>query len=118
MIEINGKYYPLWSQFVEQKEKWIDGILEDLSCCIQTKITDIKLSPNNKDSAFFSVIGEDYTCGFDVKYGDIDGNGESGWLTFNNVVIRHSWRIKSVQQVTEADTTKVVLKQVSSSLNF
>jgi len=106
MIEINGKHYPLWSQFVEQKEKWIDGILEDLDGCPQTKITDIELSPNGKDSAFFSVIGEDYTCGFDVEYGGIDGRGEKGWLTFNNVVIGHSWRIKSAQQVTEADTAK------------
>ena len=30
MIEVNGKVYPLWGQFIERKDEWIGGILEDL----------------------------------------------------------------------------------------
>ena len=26
---INGKYYPLWDQFIIKKAKWIGGILQD-----------------------------------------------------------------------------------------
>ena len=29
VTEINGKTYPLWSQFVDKKDEWIGGILED-----------------------------------------------------------------------------------------
>ena len=54
MITINGKQYPLWSQFVEQKDRWIGGVLEELDShdpvdkmfgCDKggiTKITDIR----------------------------------------------------------------------------
>ena len=38
MITIEGKEYPLWSQFVEKKEEWIGGFGE-----AQTEIIDIKL---------------------------------------------------------------------------
>ena len=29
-MEVNGKEYPLWSQFIERKGEWIGGILSDL----------------------------------------------------------------------------------------
>ncbi len=66
-MKINGKTYPLWGQFVEQKDKWIGGILHD-TYASPTEITDITLTPNGTDSAVFSVIGKDYTCASDVRY--------------------------------------------------
>lgn len=106
---INGREYPLWSQFVENQHKWVGGILEDFGDSfdsminpnhekMSTKITSINLLPNGDDSAFFEVIGEDFSCGFDVKYGGI-GGGEtnSGWLTFNGYG-GHTWRIKQPEK--------------------
>lgn len=58
----------------------------------QTKITDITLSPNGKDSAFFEVKGKDFGCGFDVHHGGIIP-GEEGWLTFSGYG-GHTFRIK------------------------
>ena len=66
MILINGKEYPLWSQFIEKKETWIGGILEDFGDSMDieffgiyahgtTKITDIILRPNGTDSAWFAI---------------------------------------------------------------
>jgi hypothetical protein len=103
MITVNGREYPLWSQFVEQKEKWIGGILEDSGDSMgravgfetaNTVIADIRLVPNGEDSAYFSVIGERFTCGFDVRYGGIGGGQEKGWLTFSGYG-GHTWRIKT-----------------------
>jgi len=28
-MNVNGKEYPLWGQFVERKEEWIGGLLLD-----------------------------------------------------------------------------------------
>lgn len=103
MIEINGKEYPLWSQFIERKEEWIGGILEDLGDSMdkalglveesgKTIIIDIVLSPNGDDSAFFEVLGQDFGCGFDVQTGGVTG-GEEGWITFSGYG-GHTWRIK------------------------
>jgi len=92
MIEINGKEYPLWSQFVERKEKWIGGTLQDFGDSIDrtfgfssasTKITDITLKPNGTDSAFFCIEGKDFGSGFDTQYGGISGFQEPGWLAFS-----------------------------------
>lgn len=100
-LVINGKEYPLWSQFVEEKEKWIDGTLQDfgdgldyhMGCGkMETKITDIQLLPNGDDSAMFEISGKDFSCGFDVGHGGITA-GEDGWLTFNGYG-GHEWRIK------------------------
>ena len=102
VIEVNGRVYPMWSQFVEGKQSFIGGILEDSGDSLdrsmfsvkpaQTKITDIQLCPNGKDSAFFKIVGEDFECGFDVAYGGI-GAGESGWITFYGYG-GHEFRIK------------------------
>ena len=94
MNEVNGKYYPLWSQFIEQKDKWIGGTLVDFGDSMdvrlgmidklgmKTKIVDITLLPNGIDSAYFSIEGEGFGCGFDVHYGGISGEQQEGWLTF------------------------------------
>jgi len=73
MKEINGKTYPMWNGFIDNKSKWIGGILTeiDLDETTSTRITDITLEPNGNDSAYFAIIGEDFSCGFDVQYGAI-----------------------------------------------
>lgn len=103
MEDVNGKHYPLWSQFIDRKDEFIGGTLEDLETCFgekcgSTKITDITLEPNGKDSAFFAVVGEDYTCGFDVKYGGVTG-GDKGWLTLSGHA-GHTWRFKEPENGT------------------
>jgi len=92
MIEVNGKVYPMWSQFVEDKEKWIGGILEDLEYGGSTIITDVELVPNGEASAFLQVNGEEFGCGFDVSCGGIRA-GDKGWITFSGYG-GHTWRIK------------------------
>lgn len=94
MITVNGKAYPLWSQFVEREEEFIGSILEDLDegGSMKTIITGITLKPNGKNSAFFRVNGKEFSCGFDVGVGGIIG-GEKGWLTFCGYS-GHIWRIK------------------------
>src|ERR1035437_1831959 len=97
---VNGKEYPLWSQFVEKKDEWIGGILEELEDSFprlsmyqnpdtldplnfrQQKITDIRLEPNGKDNAYFSVDGEDYSCGGSTDCLGICP-GEEGWITLS-----------------------------------
>uniref|UniRef100_A0A6H1ZV88 Uncharacterized protein n=1 Tax=viral metagenome TaxID=1070528 RepID=A0A6H1ZV88_9ZZZZ len=103
MIEINGKKYPLWSQFAEQKEKWVGGVLEDFGDSMdqrifgseahaRTEITDITLEPNGPGSAMFFVTGNNFSCGFDCGVGGIT-SGEKGWVTFSGYG-GHTWRIK------------------------
>lgn len=100
-MEVNGKVYLMWGQFVEKQKEWIGGILEDSGDKIdrqlgakpmQTEITGISLQPNGDDSASFNVEGKDFTCGFDVKHGGITA-GEPGWITFSGY-LGHTWRIK------------------------
>ena len=92
---VNGKYYPLWSQFVERQAEWIGGVLQDrdMGLVTETVITGIELRPNGSDSAFFSVNGKDFNCGFDVKYGGIFGESDPIWSGFFGYG-GHSWRIK------------------------
>jgi len=100
-IVVNGKVYPLWQQFVQHKEEWIGGVVEDMGDPIDRamgytgatgKITDIKLEPNGKDSAMFEIVAEDFSCGFDVRYGGVIG-GEPDWLTLSGPM-NSLWRIK------------------------
>lgn len=94
MVTVNGKEYPFWSQFVEGKEKWIGGILEDLDGGSHTTvITDIELVPNGKVNAFFRVCGKDFSCGFCTSAGGV-GPGDKEWITFSGYA-GHIWRIKS-----------------------
>ena len=102
MIEINGRQYPLWSQFVERKDEWIGGILEEIGDSFpmmfdvgnnpMTEITDITLLPNGSESAMFHVAGELFSCGGDVSCLGIVG-GEKGWITLSGYG-GHTWRIK------------------------
>lgn len=101
---VNGKEYSLWGQVVDKKEQFIGGTLEDfgdsMDCTLfgskahRTTITDITLTPNGDDSAFFSVEGEKFRCGFDVKHGGVTA-GEDGWITFGGYG-GHTWRIKAI----------------------
>ena len=103
MIEVNGKVYPMWSQFVERKEEWVGGVLEDFGdpdlpgSSSTTPIVDIELVPNGKEFAFFRVLGEEFNCGFDVRYGGIGGGQEEPWLTFSGYG-NHKWRIKKLDE--------------------
>lgn len=100
-LKINGKFYPLWSQFVHRKEEWIGKKLQDLDGgeINETIITNITLEPNGEKSAAFSVEGKDFGCGFDVQYGGVTG-GEEGWLTFSGYG-GHTWRIESTKNLSE-----------------
>lgn len=70
MRQINGKYYPIWSQFVTKKSEWIGGSLTEKGEA-STEILNIILRKNGDDSAYFEVSGKEYSCGFDVRYGGI-----------------------------------------------
>jgi hypothetical protein len=98
---INGRHYPLWSQFVDRKHEWVGGTLRDEGDSmdqamgmgkLETEILDITLEPNGQTSAYFSVVGKDFTCGFDVQYGGI-GGGQGEWLTFGGYM-NHEWHIR------------------------
>lgn len=82
-MEVNGKFYPFWGDLVEKKEAFIGGTLVeyDMGMTGETVIEDIELEPNGEESAFFRIVGKDFNCGFDVRYGGIQA-GEKGWLTF------------------------------------
>ena len=106
MIEVNGKVYPMWSQFVENKSKWVGGVLQDLEKYMysgkgmgipKTIIIDIELIPNGDNNAYFSVIGKDFSCGFDVEFGGISSRSEKGWITFIGYM-GHEWRIKEREE--------------------
>ena len=84
---INGRRYSLWPQFVDKKEEYIGGILEDLDSSFDgppppTMITDIEFRANGKESAWFEVKGKDYSCGGDVGHLGVVG-GDEGWLTLS-----------------------------------
>ena len=93
-IIINGREYPLWSQFVEKATEWVGGELQDFGDSMDramgltddtpttTSIKGFELAPNGKTSAMFHVLGNDFDCGFDVGHGGICA-GEKGWLTFS-----------------------------------
>lgn len=95
---VNGKKYSLWPQFVEKKADWIGGRLQELTSGFpetgfaETEITDIKFRPNGDDSAWFEVVGKDFGCGFDVRYGGVIGGGVPGSITFSGYG-GHTWRI-------------------------
>lgn len=100
-MKTNNKNHPIWNQFVVKQKKWVGGILQDYSDCtdnilglnpISTKIKKIDLKSNKDNTTMFIVGGDDFDCGFDVRYGKII-NGENGWITFNGYN-NHIWRIK------------------------
>ena len=105
---VNGKEYPLWSQFVERQAEFIGGDLEDFGDSLdrrfghgvaRTIITGITLEPNGEDSAFFSVNGEGFGCGFDVRHGGVSC-GDIGWVTIRGYG-GHKWRFRMAKKAVE-----------------
>jgi len=94
-MKVNGKEYNMWGQFVERQNEWVGNLLEDfdMGMYATTTITGISLIPNGEDSAFFTIEGEEFSCGFDVRYGGI-GAGDEGYMTFNGYG-GHTFRIKN-----------------------
>jgi len=106
---VNGKFYPLWEQFVEQSSEWEGGILTDYLDnfekrlgleCLQTTIKRIELVPNGESSAMFNVVGEDFTCGFDVRYGGLSPYGVGMGITFEGYG-SHEFHIQKKEKVGE-----------------
>ena len=104
MKEVNGKVYPMWQQFLDQKDKWIGGMLQDFGDSMDRRmgyegekatISDITLEPNGEDSAFFGVHTDKGLFGFDVSVGGIGGDKEHPWLTFSGYG-GHKFRIKKL----------------------
>lgn len=90
MITIDGKSYPLWSQFVEGKSEWIGGTLEEFGDAFTegavTTITDITLAKHGEDDGnevWFTIHGKDFDEGFNIQYGGISPGSEEGWLNFH-----------------------------------
>jgi hypothetical protein len=90
MITIDGKSYPLWSQFVEKKSEWIGGILEEIGDQFckgsTTEITDITLEKDEDwgNVVVFTVHGKDFDCGFNIEYAGIDASNIVGnWIAFH-----------------------------------
>lgn len=81
---VNGREYPLWSQFIERKDEFIGKELidNDMGVELKTIVTDIVLKANGEDSVFFSIEGEDFSCGFDVRYGGISPENK-GIISFS-----------------------------------
>src|SRR5688500_18497471 len=92
---VNGKHYPMWQSFVDQKEKFIGWLLTDMDSTFgpaeSTEVIDVTLEPNGKESAFFSVVGKDYTCGFDVSVGGMNAV-EGGGIKFHGYA-GHAWTL-------------------------
>lgn len=101
-MEVNGKVYTMWGQFVEKEKEFIGGILEDSGDAMDralfgeegmsTEIIGITLTPNGSESAYFTIHGKDFDCGFDVQVGGIRP-GDDGWVTFSGYM-GHTFRIK------------------------
>ena len=108
-VVTNGKIYMLWNQFVEKKAQWIGGILEDHEYSddvLTTEITNITLIPIGEDSAYFSVMGKDFSCGFDVKVGGIIA-GDPKWLNFSGYA-NHKWRIQTRAERDSAGVSRAI----------
>jgi len=79
MVGINGRDFTesIWGQLIERRDEWIGGRLVeyeggfDSDEFAETEIVDFILRPNDIDSAWFEVRGEDFSCGFDVRYGGV-----------------------------------------------
>jgi len=94
-MKVNGKEYNMWGQFVERQNEWVGNILEDfdMGMYAATTITGISLEPNGEDSAYFTIKGKEFDCGFDVRYGGV-GAGDNGYITFAGYG-GHTFRIKN-----------------------
>lgn len=80
---INGKTYKIWGGLVDNKKRFIGGIVRERDKqCGETEgmIQDIRLEPNGKESAMFVIdIGKGMYFSMDVHYTgirSINGNLE------------------------------------------
>ena len=84
MKPINGKVYPMWSQFCGPNTKWVGGLIydHDMGDCIKKPLKEIRLEPNGNESAMLVFdIGESDPWFSDVKaIGRIEGKGPNGGL--------------------------------------
>ena len=107
-MEVNGRTYTLWGQFVKGKADWIGGILHDKDKDVpapETIITDIELLPHGEDSAFFWVRGKDYDCGFHVEHGGVSGEHVENGLMLGGII---AFSIQRSPSYTEDLTEKPV----------
>lgn len=69
---VNGKFYPMWGQFVEHKDDWIGGQMFDMDSLMGpsdvTEITNVELIPNGKESAMICFRGKDFDLTSDVEF--------------------------------------------------
>lgn len=83
---MTDKHYPMYQQFVDQKDKWIGGTLVELSDGItdeaETEIEDVRIDRNENYDAF-EVVGKDFSCSFNTMYGGV-GGGQDGWIKFSS----------------------------------
>lgn len=67
---VNGRYYPMWSGFIDKKSQWKRIINVDMGMEAVAELLDIELRPNGEDSAFVTFIvkykGEREEWGADV----------------------------------------------------
>ena len=105
MKKINGKYYPILSKLVKEKNKYIGQVLEDHGDLMHihsyqnhktTIIEDITLNPFEKDRAYFEIRGRDFSCGFDTLYGRIKPDEELTFCTEKGQIFKiYITRIKN-----------------------
>ena len=95
---VNGREYPMWGQFVENKENFIGQEVQNIDMGMTSSmiVTDIRLEPNGEDSAKFVIEGDTNTWFSDIHYIGI-GAGEEGWITFSTTYVG-DFRIKNKEQ--------------------
>ena len=96
-IKVNGKAYPMWSQFVHGKDRWIGGTMEDYQGggFYVTEIVDIRLEANGPESAMIIFVGKDFECGGDVQYVGIVANYDNDKALLLGGYAGHRWKIWS-----------------------
>lgn len=100
----------IWEQMVDQQAKWIGGTLVDDGDSMDrrlgmvpdggmvTTITGMEFKPCGDNAMMFSVIGADFTCGFNTQYGGIDGSRcVDGRMAFSGYG-GHTWYIKEPER--------------------
>ncbi len=94
----------IWEQLVDRKSEFIGKRLQDFGDSMDrsmglageggetTIIEDLQYQQEASYNCF-EVVGKDFTCSFNTKYGGV-GGGEPGWLTFYGYG-GHKWRIET-----------------------
>ena len=100
---VNGREYPMWGQFVENKENFIGREVQniDMGMTASMIVTDIRLEPNGDDSAMFVIEGKDVDGEIGTWFSDVHyigiGAGEDGWITFSTMYLGE-FRIKNKEE--------------------